>query len=394
MDIHNYKGKFAGTIRRIENSKDISNKNRTLILKFKDYCISEGIGLAKIERYLCDTVKYAKMLKEPFPDASKEDIRKVVADIEQTDLSAETKKGFKIMLRKLYRFIEGVEEKGVYPERIKWLSIKIPNNHRKLPEELLSDEEIAMIVQKCDNLRDKTLIAALSESGCRVGEIGTMKIKHVSFEEFGARLTVTGKTGMRKILVIRSAPYLQQWINQHPCNEDPESYLWMGRDGMPLCYARIAAILKKAAREAGIKKRLYPHLLRHSRATLLASKMSDASMKHYLGWTQGSKMAGIYIHMSGKDTDEAILETNGVDFKKPERKSALKPRKCLRCGMTNEATNLCCKICGMILDEQKQQEVLMQDSKRAEADDLMDELIKDGEFREFMLAKIKEKMNQ
>ena len=30
---------------------DISEENRSTILKFKDYCLSEGIGVAKIERY-------------------------------------------------------------------------------------------------------------------------------------------------------------------------------------------------------------------------------------------------------------------------------------------------------------------------------------------------------
>jgi len=302
---------------------------------------------------------------------------------------------FKIFLRKLYRFIRGIEEKGKYPEEVEWISIHIADNHKKLPEELLTEEEILRIIQKCDNLRDKALVAALAESGCRVSEIGTMKIKHVSFEEYGARLTVNGKTGMRKILVINSAPYLQEWLNRHPANANPESYLWVNSTGeIFLCYARISRILKDAARKAGIKKRVYPHLLRHSRATAIASVMSDASMKNYFGWTQGSKMAGIYIHMSGKDTDDAILRASGIEVRKKEVKSSLKPKKCLRCNTTNEATNICCKICGMILDEQKQQEVLKQDLKRTETDRLMNELVKDKEFLEFMIRKIKEKAAQ
>ena len=44
----------------------------------------------------------------------------------------------------------------------------------------------------------------------------------------------------------------------------------------------------------------------------------------------------------------------------------------------------------MILDEQKQQEILKQDAKRVETDRLMNELVKDKEFLEIMLRKIKE----
>ena len=63
------------------------------------------------------------MFKKPFDKAKKEDIRTIVADLNQTALSEETKKCFKIMLRKLYRFLRKVEEKGVYPDEVKWVSI-------------------------------------------------------------------------------------------------------------------------------------------------------------------------------------------------------------------------------------------------------------------------------
>ena len=69
-----------------------------------------------------------------------------------------------------------------------------------------------------------------------------MQIKHISFEKYGARLTVTGKTGARKILVINCTPYLQQWINQHPENDNPDAFLWIGKFGKLLTYARLYTI--------------------------------------------------------------------------------------------------------------------------------------------------------
>ena len=222
MDIHNYKRSFEKTCQKIKDSNEITEENKGIIFNFNNYLFSEGIGFAKIGRYLGDIVKFSKMLSKPFPAATEADIRRIMGELNQTNLAEETKKTFKIMLRKFYRFIRGVTKKGQYPPEVEWISIAIPNNHKKLPEELLTEEEILRIVQKCGTLRDKALIAALAESGCRIGEIGSMKIKHVSFEEYGARITVGGKTGMRKILVINSAPYLQEWINQHPTNENPE----------------------------------------------------------------------------------------------------------------------------------------------------------------------------
>lgn len=391
MDIHNYKGNFDRTVERVKEAVDISDENKGVILKFRDYCLSEGLGYAKIIRYLVDLMKYARMLKKPFSDASKDDIRRVVGELEQTNLSAETKKCFKLMLRKLYRFIEGIEEKGVYSERVKWISIHISSNHGKMPEELLTEEEMKKIIQKCITLRDKALCSALCESGCRISEIGTMQIKHISFEEYGARLTVNGKTGMRKILVIGSAPYLQEWLNRHPDNENPEAQLWIASNGKSLSYARISDIIKRAAVRAGITKRVYCHLFRHSRATILANKMSDSALKDYLGWTQGSKMAGIYIHMSGKETDEVILQMNGIEIDKEKTLSVLQPKKCLKCSTVNEVTNRFCKLCGLPLEKEEAEKILKADIEKEEVNKIMSELVKNKDALKLLVEAIRNK---
>ena len=388
MDIHNYKQRYERTLERITNSTEISDENKKIAIDFKDYLLSEGIGFAKIERYLSDVMKYSKMLSKPLNKAKEKDIRRVIGELNQTNLAEETKKTFKIMLRKLYRYIHNVTKKGVYPPEVEWISINIPNNHKKLPEELLTEKEIFNIIKHCKTIRDKALISTLAESGCRVSEIGNMQIKHISFEKYGARLTVNGKTGMRKILVINSAPYLQEWINQHSGNDNQESFLWLGQNTNAISYARISSILKMAGKKAGIKKRIYLHLLRHSRATLLANKMSDSALKHYLGWTQSSKMAGIYVHMSGKETDNTILEMNGIEIEKDHKESIMKSKACLKCKTINEATNKFCKICGLILNQEESDKLIENDLKRNQADEIMNKLMNDSEIFELIKSKL------
>lgn len=380
---------YETALRSILDSKTILQENKEAILKFIDYLRSENISISRITRYFNDLKKLDYLLKKPFEKANKDDIRRVVAEVNNLSLSEASKKEMKILIRKLYCFLRGIEKKGEYPEEVKWISLNMPSNHKKLPEELLTEQEIQETIRACSNIRDKALVSALAESGCRVSEIGTRQIKHISFEQYGARITVDGKTGMRKILVINSAPYLQQWINNHPNNNNPEAPLWHNpqKNGF-LSYTRISHILKRAAKKAGIKKKVHLHLLRHSRATKLASIMSDGQLKTYLGWTAGSKMAGIYIHMSGKDTDEAVLRASGIEVKKDLSISALQPLNCLRCKTVNGATNKCCKLCGLILDEEYARETLQQDSKRSQADEIMNNLINDPEVLELIKRKI------
>lgn len=387
MDIHNYKKSFERQIELLKEDESILQENRDEGIRFKDYLISEGIGVARIGRYLLDIRKFAKLLNKPFKDATKDDLRRVIGEINKGGLAEESKKCFKIMVRKLYRFLYDIDEKGVYPDQVKWISIAIPKNHKKLPEELLTEEEVKLIIYNCKNLRDKALVSTLYESGCRISEIATMKIRSISFEEYGARLTVDGKTGMRKILVIKSTPFLQQWINEHSINDDPESFLWYNQRSGYLTYAGIMRFIKKASKSAGIKKRVYAHLFRHSRATHLASQMSEASMKHYFGWGQDSKMCGIYIHMSGESMDKAILKANGMEIKEEKKENQLKEKICLRCKTKNGTTNRCCYHCGLILDEEYAKEKLKEDTDRQIADNLMNKLIDDPEI--FALIKRK-----
>ena len=388
MDLHNYKRILERQLELIKQHPEISPNNKKLIIQFKDYLLSNGIGAAKIGRYMLDIKKLCLMLDKSAKDAKEADIRKVVGEIEQSELAAETKRCFKISIRRFYCFLRGITNKSEYPPEVSWISLAMSKKNQKMPEELLTEHELKDLIRACGNIRDKALISVLAESGARVSEIGLMKIKHISFENHGARLSISGKTGARKILVISSSPYLQQWLNCHPLNNQPDAFLWHNPQGKFLCYNRIAAILKRAAKKAGINKRVYLHLLRHSRATQLAGIMSEAAMKQYFGWTQGSDMAAIYVHMSGKDTDEAILRANGIEVEKKPQKQLLKPIECMKCGTSNETTNRFCKVCSMPLNDDEMQMTITNDTKKMQVAELMGTLLKDPEVLQLLARKL------
>jgi len=388
QDIHNYKRTFERIIERIKEDAEFSEENKKIVLGFKDELLADNISLVKTGRYLQDVIWFNRNFDKNFSDATIEDMKGVISKLNQSEYAETTKKGIKIALKKLYKFIRGIEGKGNYPPEVSWYKVTISNSRKKMPEELLNKEEMRNIIQCCKSERDRALMAVLCESGCRVGEIGTMKIKHVSIEKHGARLTVSGKTGMRKILVVNSTPYLQTWINLHPKNCNPDESLWINYRGEMMSYARISHILKQSAKMAGIKKRVYPHLLRHSRATIMAKSMTDATMKHYFGWSQGSKMASVYIHMSGKDTDDAVLLANGIEVKKETKVSVLTPTNCLRCGIKNEVTNKFCKSCGLSLNSDEAKNIIKEDEEKNKTDELMNEFVKNPEFLQMLVKKM------
>ena len=362
-------------------------------MQFHNNCFSEGLSVCKIERYMFDLHKYALMLNKELLEASKDDIKGIVTEIEKKEWSPHTKHTFKIMIRKFYKSIEGPEEKGVYPERIRWLHSNVKACQNKLPEELLTEEEVMKMINCSDSQRDRALISMLYESGSRISEIGLMKIKEVVFDEYGIKITISGKTGARRIRLVNSAPYLQAWLNIHPENQNPESYVWIGRDRKTLLsYARLSHIPKRLAKLAGIKKRIHPHLFRHSRATNLAKHLTESQMKSYLGWTASSKMAAIYVHLSGRDMDSAILKMNGIKIDEEKKADErLRALACARCKTINEATNKFCKLCGLVLNKEEADKILEEDFKRKNMDNVMEDLVKDKDVLKFLIQKIKER---
>jgi len=113
-----------------------------------------------------------------------------------------------------------------------------------------------------------------------------------------------------------SVDYLKDWIKEHPGMNDPEAPIWYKftkKDKLePMQYGTIRMRLNKLAKKAGINKHIHPHLFRHSRATYMANHLTEAQMNMYFGWVQGSNMPSIYVHLSGRDIDDAVLKANGV----------------------------------------------------------------------------------
>jgi len=107
------------------------------------------------------------------------------------------------------------------------LKTTIKKNDKKLPEDMLTAEDIKKLIKATDKPRDRSLVAVLYESGCRIGELLSMRIKHIQFDKYGAILLLNGKTGSRRVRIVFSSPYLKEWINKHPLADDPEAPVWV-----------------------------------------------------------------------------------------------------------------------------------------------------------------------
>jgi hypothetical protein len=104
--------------------------------------------------------------------------------------------------------------------------------------------------------------------------------------------------------------------------------------------------------KAGIKKKVHNHMLRHGSATSNAKFLTESEMKVKYGWTGGSKMPAIYVHLSSKDLDEKLSKIyNGRNFEPP--KPEFSPKICVRCGESNSPGLRFCGRCGTPLNPEE-----------------------------------------
>lgn len=351
-DIHHFAKRVKATTENIRKDENLLDENKLAILKFIEFSQAQGLSPATIIKDTSALKQIASFLGKPFDDAKVEDIVNVSRKIEDKDWSERTKRNARITLKKFYKWLRKTDS---YPDEVRWIKCSAKLKDKTLPE-ILTEEEVLKLVETADNQRDKALVMTLYESGCRVGELLTARIRNVAFNENGATITVTGKTGSRRILLISSAPLLGSWLENHPAKNNPDALLWVtkfnrvsGEKHPPLGYAAVNKLLNKLRERAGISKRIYPHLFRHTRATHLANKLTEAQMKQIFGWTPDSGMASVYVHLSGRDVDNALLELHGLRTQ-TQNDPKIKLKICPRCSERNSPDSKYCKRCALVID--------------------------------------------
>lgn len=226
------------------------------------------------------------------------------------------------------------------PEVVGW--IKTKTVLKKInPNKLLTPAEVQTMLRVWGKDRDKCMLAMAYESGCRIGELLSLRVDDIKINEGECKVRipdnyegedVNSKTGSRSLVLIESLPYIEKWLNVHNGEE-----LLFG-----LKKVRAHEILKMMASKAGITKNVHWHLLRHTRATEMARLgMQETAMKKRFGWQEDSSMIKRYTSLTDEDADDSYREALGLGSKK--KNIAINPiaRRCAKCGKLIDAGEYC-----------------------------------------------------
>jgi integrase/recombinase XerD len=387
---------FERAMKRLKTTPDVMEEDKHCILRLVDHLLAKGVGKSRAVKYINHLIVVAriavKINGEPIGQFDRIGIEKVIGRINTRKYTEHTKHDYKIIIKKYFQWLRGCNEDAhEYPLEVAWIKTSFKKK-RLLPEALLTEEEFKKLVGATENLRDRAFMLTHYDGGFRIGETLSLRILNVAFDKYSAVVRVDGKTGPRRVRLTISTPALASWLSIHPYRNDPNASLWVGVGtvgrGKPLSYNGARALLRRLAKKTGLKKRIYTHLMRHTRATELANILTEAQMKEHLGWVPGSDMPSTYVHLSGRDVDGAILKAHGIAVdQETKAKVALILTKCPRCNQESSSDAQFCAKCGMVLDDKA---ALKLQEERNLADRIMDLLMKDSEVRKLLARKISE----
>ena len=183
-----------------------------------------------------------------------------------------------------------------------------------LPE-FLTPQEVDQLkdsidLSKPEGHRNRAIIEVLFSCGLRVSELVNLKWSHVYADE--KFLRILGKGSKERLVPISNTALKEienylPWRNSLKIKPGEEDYVFLNRRGGHLTRVMILIMLKEQAEEAGIKKTISPHTLRHSFATALLEGGADLRVIQALLGHESIGTTEIYTHMSMQTLREEVL---------------------------------------------------------------------------------------
>lgn len=350
--------------------KNLTKEQFEVVKKFDVMLQSKGYQYTSLCSYCAGVVYLCKYIKD-FNNITEEQLNPLFEDLLRLKSKTRTTK-----IGNVIRFFEWLKaDKKI---------IDLVKEHKPKREgctlerqDILSEEEIRDLINAEINPMWKAFFSTTYFCILRYKEVAGIKLKDVYYDADNNLFEIDilqskTKSGLRKVYCIDNVEILKRWMDIHPFKHNKESYLFVNNKGKKISGYLALWRIKVISKKAGIKKRVYLHLLRHSSCT---KNLADGVPSHILqkmgGWKDGA-MLNYYGHLVSQDVKNYFIR-NGNGKKKEE---PLKKKVCWKCNAENSFDAMFCK-CGVTLDRNA---VFEAKEKRDKKDELIEVLLGDPQL--------------
>ena len=193
-----------------------------------------------------------------------------------------------------------------YLEKNIMISVK-PIKYRRKQRGSLDDYELEKLRSACETIRDEALVEFLYSTGCRVSELVNVNKEDVNIKDGEVTLIGKGDKERKSYLTAHASLALQEYLKSR---DDDNNALFVSKvkPHNRLKKGAIEKIIGELGVKAGIEKKVYPHLIRHTTATM--------GLQHGMDVTEIQKMLG----HANIETTMIYAEVNQNDVKTSHKK--------------------------------------------------------------------------
>ncbi|HZT34727.1 MAG TPA: site-specific tyrosine recombinase/integron integrase [Nitrososphaera sp.] len=270
--------------------------------QFLEYLeIEKGRGVKTVENYDRYLSRFLNHTKAAAPGTITEAmVREFRIHLNRSGLKLKTQNYYMISLRAFLKFLRKRDIGSLNPERIELAKV----GQRDL--DLISQDELNRLISvkgsTLEDVRDKAVLELLFSTGLRVSELCNLKRDlDLSRDEFSVR----GKGEKVRVVFLSSAAKAAIRAYEAKRTDIDNDSLF------PLTPRSVERMVKKRAIEAGITRKVTPHVIRHSFATDLLENGADLRSVQALLGHQNIATTQVYTHLTDKHLREVHKAFHG-----------------------------------------------------------------------------------
>jgi len=296
----------------METSKKMQEK---MVRSYVRYLkLQRNMSANTLDAYLRDLQKlqdFLKFEKKDVCDVELADLQMFAAGLHDIGIGPRSQCRILSGVRSFFRFLQLDGYREDDPSEL----LESPVLGEHLPEVLSTEEidalETSIDMSKAEGHRNRAIIEVLFSCGLRVSELVNLKLSNLYLDEQYIR--VIGKGSKERLVPIseRAIRELGFWFDDRQglkIKPGEEDYVFLNRRGAHLTRTMILIMVKQQAEEAGIRKTISPHTLRHSFATALLEGGADLRAIQALLGHEDIGTTEIYTHVETSTLREEILK--------------------------------------------------------------------------------------
>ena len=282
---------------------ELPPESAALLDRFLHTAVFErGLREKTISAYAGDLQRYLRHLHEEAGTEAAavlhEDLLDYLIQLRGEGLTARSVARRLSAIRGFHRFL--VEE-GLAPTNPAD-AIEAPRLLQALPKALAPIEVEALLQAPDESEPEGRRAAALLElfysCGLRISELAGLQMRDLHLDD--GELRIRGKGGKTRVapLGAQADARLRRWLEDRPAFNPKDAAVFVSRRGRQMSRSSVWAVVKRCARDAGLRRNVTPHMLRHSFATHLLDNGADLrAVQEMLGHADIGTTQ-IYTHVS------------------------------------------------------------------------------------------------